>query len=474
MSSGRRCVSLSRQQGLSTSGSEVLWRSSRMRAAARASALPAILCALALGIALWLWMRPGALKSVLTPACQPTETVTEVQFQDFGPTSVVITHPCGDNSTKPRVVFASYLSLVDADYYTGRDPVQALLTPRDSHHFLFGWLARELARQGYTSVRYDPIAIRSTKRAAGPAFVRSSVAQEDLLRVRRAHFSGLLAQVVSGADKVLGGDAATPIVFVGHSGGAFTVGDFLETARGSTSAEAGREYGFVGIAAAVSDATGIRHTHWRYWVKRAETCLPRFPKATCMDRITSDPMYRGVVGDAEVRRRVEEAFLQTEDRLVVVEKLDRELRQFALALERARSEGREGVSVLNGEYRFQTALWHELAFRSPSSRPLSCLSTAAALVYGKDDYLLDTSVETQAWTQACGREGDITIIPQLGHSLGPDPYYGPPDRAALDVVVQAITAVSARLAQTPLTRPSSNTPAPPSPSSSPPSTGTRR
>jgi alpha-beta hydrolase superfamily lysophospholipase len=381
-------------------------------------------------------------------ACQSEELVEEVRYRDFGPTALVITRPCNDAPHQPYVVLASYISLVDADYYTGKESARAILTARDSHHFMYGWLARALARQGIASVRYDPIAVRSRQKD-GKGFAGAIVVEEDLLRVRRTDFSGLLELVLSRTDEVLGRSSSAPVILVGHSGGAFTIGDFLERARSVEGAGRSRPYGFVGIAPAVSDATGIQQTHWRYWVRKATACLSQFPAPSCLASLRADAFYDEVFRDATLKRRISDIFLHSQDNIGLTRQLDQALARYAMERERAERAQTEGVALIQGRYRVQQRLFHELAFRTPSARPLSCHSQAAALVFGDADYILDPQAEKQAWAQACGRPSDVTVLPGVGHSLGPDPYYGPPTPEALGMVAKAIASVAAQLAAAP-------------------------
>lgn len=433
------------------------------------------LCALILVAGVATLAGTDGARQLATPACQPVETVDEARYLDFSPTALVITRPCGDTPERPYVVFASYLAPVDGDYYLGREAERAVLTRRDSHHFLFAWLARALARQGIASVRYDPIAIRPRPRD-GRAFVGARVVEEDLLRVQRADFSGLLDQVVSRADELLGRSTRTPVVFVGHSGGAFTVGDYLERAheRATQTAQAARPFGFVGLSPAVSDATGILETNWRYWVRKTSSCLTHSSRDACLSQLQSVSLYPVVFHDASLRGRIELIFSQSPDSTTLVNRLDSELSRHARDRERAERAHKDGLALLEGRYAFQQSLFHAMAFREPSARPLSCHTQAATLVLGLEDMLLDASQEAKAWTQACGRAEDVTLLAHLGHSLGTDPYVGPPSREALELVAKSIASVAARLTGSPLSHPSSNTSPPTSPNNSPPSTGKHR
>ena len=411
------------------------------------------------------------------PDCQPVETVHEVRHEDFAPSVLVVTRPCGESVGRPYVVFANYIGPVDADYYMGKEPARSLLTPRDSHHFAFAWLARALARQGIATVRYDPIAIRSRKRE-GAAFIGATVVEEDLIRVRRADFSGLLAKVVAQADDLLERPDNAPVVFVGHSGGAFTVGDFLENQaqRRGAQAQAPRPFGFVGISPAVSDATGALQQRWRFWVRKTSVCLGRSHKAACLEELRANAFFPIVFHDPASRREVEEIFSSAPSAADVVSLLDEALSRRALEWESLEYHRKDGISLLNGRYAIQQSLYHSLAFRAPSSVPLSCHTRAAVLVYGSEDYVLESAAETAAWTRACGRPGDVVVLPDLGHALGEDTVYGPPSLQALEIVVRSVLSVVDRMANVtdPLTPASSGTSPPASPSSSPPWTGRRR
>lgn len=152
---------------------------------------------------------------------------------------------------------------------------------------------------------------------------------------------------------------------------------------------------------------------------------------------------------------------------------DRELFELPRRVEASRRRN-ECVTFLNRTYRINQHVLKDLHFGPPSALPLSCNTLAAALIFGEEDFVLDPQHQTEAWTQACCRASDITVLPGLGHTLGLDSYYGPPSPQALEAVVRAIATVAGGLASGPLTQPSSNTPPPTSPNSSPPSTGKHR
>lgn len=450
-------------------------RSHTDKASVRISGSPLALslCGLAMVAGAAILLGADGPRRPAAPACQAEEVAAEVRYRDFGPSALIITRPCHDAPQQPYVVLASYISLVDADYYTGKEAARAILTARDSHYFMYGWLARALARQGIASVRYDPIAVRSRQKD-GKGFAGAIVVEEDLLRVRRPDFSGLLEMVLSRTDEMLGRSSTAPVILVGHSGGAFTIGDFLEKARSQGGAGRSRPFGFVGIAPAVSDATGIQQTHWRYWVKQASACLTHSQAKPCLDRLAAELLFPRVFADPALRSRVETIFLASPDKATLLEALDRELRDAATRLERMERDNLSGMSVVEGRYRIQQALVHELAFRVPSAAALSCRTQASALVYGGEDLILDPQFETAAWTRACGRASDITVLPGLGHSLGLDAYYGPPSPQALEIVVGAIASVTRSLDKGPFTAPDASTPAPASPSSPPRPNGTLR
>jgi hypothetical protein len=441
----------------------------------RTAVLVASLCGLALTAAMAILAIAVLPSQGSGPDCRPVETFDEVRYKDFGPTSLVVTRPCADSAGTPYVVFANYMGAIDADYYTGKETAKSLLTPRDSHHFAFAWLAQALARAGIASVRYDPIAIRSRKRE-GNGFSGATVVEEDLLRVQRADFSGLLAQVVTRADALLGRPESTPVVFVGHSGGAFTVGDYLEnqTRLKREQARQPRPYGFVGIAPAVSDATGALQARWRFWVRKASACLVRSTRTDCLEELRAHAFYSTVFHDPASRREIEEIFSSAPSEADLVVRLDDVLSRRARKWESDEYHRKDGIALLDGRYRFQQSLYHSMAFRSPSSVPLSCHTQAATLIFGGEDYLLEPAAEAQAWSQACGQPSDIIVLPERGHTLGQDPFFGPPSVDALEVVARSIRAVVDRLGRVPVTPGASNTSPPTSPNSSPPSTGTHR
>lgn len=135
--------------------------SDRARLRISGSAFALSLCGLAMVAGAALVLRADAPRRPPVTTSQPEEGGAEVRYRDFGRTALIITRPCQDAPHQPFVVLASYISLVDADYYTRKESAQAILMRRDSHRFMYGWLARALARQGIASVRCDPIAVRS-------------------------------------------------------------------------------------------------------------------------------------------------------------------------------------------------------------------------------------------------------------------------------------------------------------------------
>jgi len=405
------------------------------------------------------------------PACETRESVLETRYRDYGPTAVVVSHPCSDAPDRPFVVFTSYIALVDGDYYTGQDPSRALLTPRTSQYFLFRWLARALAKHGVASVRYDPIAIRS-RQPGEEGFSRATVVEEDLLRVQRSDFSGLLSQVISQASKELGRTADAPVVLVSHSGGSFTVADYLdiEAARGLS-----RAYGFVGVSGWVDTPARItEQTKWRYWSTKLESCLGTSDAKYCLRQWQVIPQYGESFIDQEVRSRIEALFSLGLTKSDLLKQVDAELSALSERVTQARLAGMDGQSLLNGVYRINRRVLHDLHFGPANAKPISCRASASALIYGEEDFVLDPRSQVQAWTGACGQHTDVTVLPKLGHALGQDPYFGPPDPAAVEIVKSAILSVASQLASTQRRPHSSIAAQPPSPSSPPPPTGVRR
>lgn len=405
------------------------------------------------------------------PACEMRESVLEVRYRDFGPTVVVVSHPCNDAAQRPFVVFTSYIALVDGDYFTGPDPSRALLTPRTSPYFLFRWLAQALARHGVASVRYDPIAIRS-RQPGEEGFSRTRVVEEDLLRVRRSDFSGLLSEVIAQASTALGRTADAPIVLVSHSGGAFTVADHLDqqAARGLP-----RAYGFVGVSGWVDTPARItEQTKWRYWSNRLERCLGASDAQYCLKQWQAIAQYEESFVDEEIRSRLETLFSLGLTKSDLLERVDAELSALSERVTQARRTRMDGHSVLNGVHKINSRVLHDLHFGPANAKPISCRAKASALIYGEEDFVLDPRSQLQAWTDACGRPAEVTVLPGLGHALGQDPYFGPPDPSAVEIVKSAILGVASQLAAA-HARPSSSTADPPtSPSSPPPSAGMRR
>jgi len=72
-------------------------------------------------------LRADAPRRPPVTACQPEEGGAEVRYRDFGRTALIITRPCQDAPHQPYVVLASYISLVDADYYTRKESAQAIV-----------------------------------------------------------------------------------------------------------------------------------------------------------------------------------------------------------------------------------------------------------------------------------------------------------------------------------------------------------
>lgn len=442
----------------------------RMRISRR---LAACLLLASLGGLAWWWIRPvgppGDRHAVENQPCPITESIDEVHHQEFSASTLVITRPCGDAVERPYVVFTSYFGLTDGDYYTGAEPARSLLTPRDSPYFLYGWLARALAREGIASVRYDPIGVRSRQRD-GRSFAGAQVVEGDLLRLQRADFSARLTKVIDRADEILARTAGSPVILVGHSGATFTAGDFLHEVRTREAAlrTSSRPYGFVGVAAWVDEPTSITAQSKRhFWTRKLNECLRESGSRECRHRLLSHPHFSDAVFDPQVRARVEATFDLGLSATALIQRFDGELAGFVSQVEASKRLNLDGVSLLNGTHRINRRALRELQLGPSAAQPLSCLTQAAALVYGQEDLVLDPEAQSNAWAQACGRASDITVIPRLGHTLGEDAYYGPSDPAALQALVRVITAVAGRIAGPALTPPPAGTSPPASPNSSP-------
>jgi hypothetical protein len=405
-----------------------------------------VLCLLVLITALGVWVISRATQSQTRNNCDPTTAIEQVSYRDFQPSRLTVTRPCNDTPDSPYVVFVSYLGLTDGDYYTGRDPEKALLTPRDSPHFLHRYLATNLAQHGVASVRYDPLGVRSRPREDG-AFSGATVSQDDLMRLERSDFAGLLESVISRADPTLGRSRSAPVILVGHSGAAFTVGDYLNALEPDHAASASRRrFGFVGLSPALSDATGIQQTHRHYWTRLLRNCLRDSPAPTCRERVQSDPFFSRMLRDPALQQRIDSLLSQPLPPDERLQRLDAELLRFASALEDRERSTTSGVAVIGQHHRIRQQVFHTLMFRTPSAGPISCKVSAAALFFGDQDFVLDAEHEASAWTSTCGRRDDIAILPGRGHLLGADPYQGPPDLQALEAVTRGVVAVAARLA----------------------------
>jgi len=245
-------------------------------------------------------MQPAAFANA---RCEQINSL-KVQYGNFFPTSVHVIYPCAGKSRMPYVVFPSYLSLVDKDYYSGAKPESAAEEDRQGDIFLFGSLARELTSKGFVVVKYDALAVHAASEMR-QAQSGDIVNQDELMRITRDDFSGLLHSVVQAADRFLDNDEKQSIIFVVHSGGAFTVGDYLEKYILPT--QSNRKIGFVGISPAVSAETGTKRSHRDYWIRSLERCLQRGSRSDCVAQLKADPLYEKIFGD-ERRRRMDEIF----------------------------------------------------------------------------------------------------------------------------------------------------------------------
>ncbi len=369
--------------------------------------------------------------------CETTKSL-KVQYRDFLPTAVQIISPCAEQSRLPYVVFASYLSLVDKDYYSGARPESAALEDRQGDIFLFGSLARELTSRGFSVVKYDALAVHADSRdeRTQPGEI---VNQDELLRITRNDFSGLLHSVVQAADLVLDHQERRPIIFVVHSGGAFTVGDYLEKYHAMS--RENRKIGFVGISPAVSSETGTKRSHRDYWVRSLEQCLKRSNHADCAARLKEDPLYERLFNDKR-RRKIDEIFAISTGEGDLVAALNEYLTGVANEIDLFNLKSSEEFGYINGKYKIRATLINELMFREPSANAISCRATSARLIFGSNDLSLSWKAEAEAWQSACGSRQQVIMIDGVGHSLGVDRYFGPIHPMAKSIVIDSILKVA--------------------------------
>lgn len=402
----------------------------------------ALLIALACGAA-GAWAQGGV------PCATTTDRLT-ARYDGYGSTAVHLVRAEAVAMQQPIVVLTSYLSLVDMDYDSRGPEHSAREGPEaeDEGAFVYRALAQRLACRGYSVVKYDAITLHRPA-GDGPDGGTPPVPDaQELLRLERRDFSGLLGAVLAAVDERLG--EQRPVILVGHSGGAFTVGDFL--ARQSHSPRTGpqRPMGFVGISAAVSNDPGTPQTHSQHWVRSLRRCLQTQRTAACVSELTLDPHYTLLIKD-DVRAQV--AGLSTthegEDFLKRAETL---LDGFARDTLRTQKQRRPGTSHLNDRYEIRSDLFDSLQFRTPSAIPISCLALSSRLLYGDRDFIVWHEVEARAWMQACGRASDIQVMTGIGHALGQDKYFGPMAPRGLTAVTDAVDEVAQDLAPPPAGR----------------------
>lgn len=369
--------------------------------------------------------------------CQHAKSL-EVQYRDFLPTSVQILYPCGEKSRLPYVVFANYLSLVDKDYYSGSRPEDADVEDRQGDIFLFGSLARELTARGFAVVKYDALAVH-----AAPELEQSKsvaiVNQDELLRISRDDFSGLLLSVVQAADLFLTGDEERPIIFVVHSGGAFTVGDYLK--KYPPPGRSRRKIGFVGISPAVSSETGTRQSHRDYWIHSLKRCLGRDSRSACILELKADPLYEKLFSEGR-RRRMDEIFATPQEDIHLLTDMNAYLTEVSREVDSFNSKSTADFAFINGKYKIRAALMDSLMFRESSAKPISCSVSSARLIFGGNDLSLSGDVEAEAWKSACGSQQQIIYVDGVGHSLGMDRYFGPIHPMAKSIVINSVLKVA--------------------------------
>jgi len=370
--------------------------------------------------------------------CSLTTDPISARYDTFGSTAVHILRAESSDIRRPLVVLTSYLALTDMDYDTRGPAPPAGPQAEEEGTFIYRALARRLACRGFTVVKYDPITLhRHTDDISANDTALEPDAGE-LMRLQRADFSGLLTAVLAAVDAHLGRQQA--VIMVGHSGGAFTVGDFLAQQARASAAGPHRPIGFVGIAAAVSNDPGMPQTHSQHWVRSLRRCLQTQPAAACVSTLAADLHYPMLIS-ASVREQIA-ALSTTHEGDDFLQRAESVLDGFArdtLNIQRRRLPGQ---SQLNGRYEVRSELMDSLQFRTPSAIPVSCLAQSSRLLYGDRDFVVWHEVESQAWEQACGSTRDIRVMAGLGHSLGQDKYFGPIDPTALTALADAVEDVA--------------------------------
>ncbi|MGC4078804.1 MAG: hypothetical protein QM702_17535 [Rubrivivax sp.] len=390
----------------------------------------------------------GLVVSTFAASAASTDTVCEriqpleVSYRDFSPTQVEIVQPCPPRDDRlPYVLFVSYVALVDKDYYSGENPDDAVTADRQSDIFLFAALARELNAKGFTAIKYDAIAVHAASATGGNGRT-DIVSQDELLRVEREDFSGLLHSVIQAADLALGTGGERPVIFVAHSGGAFTVADYF--ARFSQGRDGGRKLGFVGISPSVSADTGTKPSYRDYWIRSLQQCLQHNEKSVCWAQWNGDKQFVRMFNEGR-RQRIAEIFAGSTEETQLIGGLNAYLTTVAAEIDAENKASSEGVGYLNNKYQMRNELFNSMFFRQPSATPISCRSNASRLIYGSGDFAMSGEVEREAWESACGKPEQLVLLDGVGHCLGQDRYFGPIRQEAKAVVVDSILKVADEL-----------------------------
>lgn len=376
------------------------------------------------------------------PACAEIKSL-EVRYKDFRPTQVEILLPCSEKARLPYVILTSYFALVDKDYFSGANPEDAAQTDRRSELFMFGTLARELASKGFAVVKYDPIAIHPPAGSSN-AHAESVIDQDELLRVTREDFSGLLDAVVRGADQAVGSDRRRPIIFVAHSGGAFTVGDYLERLASDKASASGRKIGFVGISPSVSSDTGAARSYRDYWLRTLKSCLEFRQRSACLEEFKADALFTQLFNELR-RKKIVDIFGATGSGDDLLDELRKYLDTVVVEVDSSNRASSQGYAYLNGKYKVRADVVNSLIFRRPSAVPISCTATSARLVFGSNDLIISSEVEKEAWVSACGKPPQVLLVSGVGHSLGEDRYVGPIRADAKALVLTSVLRVADEL-----------------------------
>jgi hypothetical protein len=363
-----------------------------------------------------------------------------------------VTRPCGPISNKPLVVFVNYASEADRDYFSMPSVVQARTTPKSSVAYTYRFMANRLAQLGFPSVRYDPLGVGcsegqapSDDAALSPFCIRPS----ETSALTRADYAEVLGRVlVDPQEQLADYAAARGFIFITHSATTLVVMDLLGGAYRIDSTKAG----LVGISPLVT--SGAANNAWQssgVFKERIKGCAAserlNLHFQRCVKKALADAYAVKRIPDAS-RQAIVSACQRSGN--ACMEVANAALDEVTETSNRALDDAAKNNEVWSSPGGYAQGMKLHLEFDLSKDLPcktMAAMRPAVRLLYGSEDIALSAEQQTEQWVACGGSRDEVTVLADVGHTLGSHVHAGPMAEASMQLVIDRVVEVSAQLAR---------------------------